>query len=129
MWRKRSPPCTGQLAHYRAAPESAHNSISEAALSLHVGRALLLHGQPQEALPLLQRCTAILAENYPKGPALAQSRSWFGLCCLALGDAPQAPARWPSSPTRHWPPSRAPVHYRHGLALLTERLAADPAPR
>ena len=123
------PALQGHLEHYRAAPDSAHNSMTEAALSLHVGRALLLDGQLQRALPLLQRNAGILAEIYPKNPALAQGRSWLGLCCLALGDAPQARALADLARAALHAQSSAGIHYRRSLALLTERLAADPAPR
>ena len=71
----------------------------------------------------------IRAENDPKSPALAQGRSGLGLCCLALGDAPQARALADlARAALHAQPS-AGIHYRRSLALLTERLAADPAPR
>ena len=53
----------------------------------------------------------------------------FGLCCLALGDATQARALADlARAALHAQPS-AGIHYRRSLALLTERLAADPALR
>ena len=112
------------LDHYLAMPESERNLMSEAALSLNLGRALLGDGQPQRALPLLQRNVDIAAESFPRAPGLATSRSWLGLCLLQLGDmakarelAAQARATLEAQPN-------AGPHYRRGLALLEEQLAA-----
>ena len=70
-----------------------------------------------------------MAMNHPKSPGLASNRSWLGLCCLALGDAPQARALADlAHAALHAQPS-AGIHYRRSLALLTERLGTDPAPR
>ena len=53
----------------------------------------------------------------------------FGLCCLALGDATQARVLADLARAALDAQPSAGIHYRRSLALLTERLAADPALR
>ena len=123
------PALQASFDHYCANTESARYSISEAEVSLNLGRALLLSGEARRALPLLQRAADAMAMNHPKSPGLASNRGWLGLCCLALGDAPQARALADlARAALHAQPS-AGIHYRRSLALLTERLGTDPAPR
>ena len=109
---------------YHVAPESQRNAMSEASLSLSLGRALLADGQPARSLPLLQRNVEILLAGYPKSPGLASSRCWLGLCHAALGDEPQARALADLARATLESQPSAGIHYRRSLAVLDERLAA-----
>ena len=112
----------------QALPADQRNVMSEASFSLNLGRAWLQAGQPASALPLLQRSVEILAAAYPRSPGLASSRSWLGLCLLALGQARPARALAEQARLALDAQPSAGVHYRRPFLLLTERLAALPAP-
>ena len=112
--------------HYYASDQIARQAISEADTNLNLGRALLLSDHPQRALPLLQRAVAVVHANHPKSPALASHRAWLGLCCLALGDTAQARALADLAQGALDAEPSAGIHYRRSLALLSEKLAAEP---
>ena len=112
--------------HYCASDQIARQAISEADTNLNLGRALLLSDHPQRALPLLQRAVAVVHANHPKSPALASHRAWLGLCCLALGDTAQARALADLAQGALDAEPSAGIHYRRSLALLSEKLAAEP---
>ena len=118
------PTLQRQFDVYHAAPESARNALSEAGLSMNLGRALLSNGQPERALPHLRRSVEILAANYVKSPGLAASRCWLGMCLLALGAEQEAQALAGLARATFEAQPSSGDHYQSSLALLSERLAA-----
>ena len=108
-------------------PQADHNVMAVASRRLHLGRALMLNGQFQRALPLLQHNVDLLAPLYPDNLGLAGSRSWLGRCVLGLGDVAQARRL---SELAHLALDKQPMagpHYRRSLARLDEQLAAHAA--
>ena len=110
--------------HYHANPDTARFRMSEAEVSLNLGRAHLQLGNARSALPLLQRSVDAMQANHPRSPALASNRCWLGLCCLALGDSAQAQLLAEQARQAFDAQPSAGIHYRRSLLLLTERLAA-----
>ena len=116
-----------QLAfdHFHANAAKARYLMSEAEVSVNLGRAFLLGGQEERALPLLQRAVDATQAKHPKSPTLASHRAWLGLCCLALGDTAQARALADLAQAALDAEPSAGMHYRRSLALLSEKLAAE----